>query len=136
MPAPEQRRRQKTIVCATCQNVQNKFAFEIFGSKSGVGWNQERPDELWIGQRNTPNQLIVKDPSLLYPKAAAYADLPGGHSEGYDDCHKQVFKRFYAKVADPAAPADYPTFEDGLWGMILLEKVLESASKRAWVEGQ
>src|SRR5262249_47408932 len=43
----------------------NKFAFEIFGSKAGVAWNQERPDELWIGQRNSPNQLIVKDPSLL-----------------------------------------------------------------------
>ncbi len=112
----------------------NRFTFEIFGTKSGVGWNQERPDELWIGQRNTPNQIIIKDPSLLYPKAAAFADLPGGHSEGYDDCHKQVFKRFYAKVADPSAPADYPTFADGLWGMILLEKVRESAQKRAWVD--
>src|SRR3954451_13996449 len=35
----------------------NKFAFEIFGTKSGVGWNQERPDELWIGHRNSPNQI-------------------------------------------------------------------------------
>ncbi len=112
----------------------NKFTIEIYGTKCGVAWNQERPDELWIGQRNTPNQFILKDPSLLYPKAAAYADLPGGHSEGYDDCHKQVFKRFYAKVADPSAPVEYPTFEDGLHGMILLEKVLESSKKHAWVD--
>ena len=111
----------------------NMFTFDIFGTKAGVSWNQERPDELWIGQRNTPNGLIVKDPSLLYPKAAAYADLPGGHGEGYDDTHKQVFKRFYAKVADADAPAEYPTFEDGLRGMVLLEKVLESSKKRAWV---
>ena len=81
----------------------NMFTIDIYGTKSGVSWNQERPDELWIGQRNTPNQIIVKDPALLYPKAAAYADLPGGHSEGYDDTHKQVFKRFYARVADPSA---------------------------------
>ncbi len=112
----------------------NKFTIEIYGTKCGVAWNQERPDELWIGRRNTPNEIILKDPALLYPKAAAYADLPGGHSEGYDDCHKQVFKRFYAKVADPAAPVEYPTFEDGLRGMILLEKVWESAKKRAWVD--
>ena len=91
----------------------NKFALEVYGTKSGVAWNQERPDELWIGHRNTPNQIIVKDPSLLDPRAAAYADLPGGHSEGYDDTHKQVFKRFYARVADPSAPVDYPTFADG-----------------------
>ena len=97
------------------------------GTRSG-------PTSLWIGQRNTPNGLIVKDPSLLDPRAAAYADLPGGHSEGYDDTHKQVFKRFYARVADPSAPVEYPTFEDGLRGMVLLEKVLESAKKRAWVK--
>jgi predicted dehydrogenase len=111
----------------------NMFTVEIYGTRAGVSWNQERPDELWIGQRNTPNGLMLKDPSLLDPKAAAYADLPGGHSEGYDDTHKQVFKRFYAKVADSSAPVEYPTFEDGLRGMVLLEKVLESAQKRAWV---
>jgi predicted dehydrogenase len=111
----------------------NMFTFDIYGTKAGVSWNQERPDELWIGQRNAPNQLIIKDPSLLYPKAAAYADLPGGHSEGYDDVHKQVYKHFYARVADPSAPLDYPTFEDGLLGMQLLEKVLESSKKNGWV---
>ena len=111
----------------------NMFTFDIYGTKAGVSWNQERPDELWIGQRNEPNRLIVKDPSLLDPRAAGFADLPGGHSEGYDDTHKQVFKRFYAKVADSSAPVDYPTFEDGLRGMVLLEKVQESSVKRGWV---
>jgi predicted dehydrogenase len=111
----------------------NMFTFDIYGTKAGVSWNQERPDELWIGHRDTPNGLMVKDPSLMYPQAAAYADLPGGHGEGYDDTHKQVFKRFYAKVADSSAPVEYPTFEDGLRGMVLLEKVLESAKKQAWV---
>jgi len=112
----------------------NRFAFEIFGTKAGVAWNQEQPDTLWIGHRNEPNQIIIKDGSLFYPEAAPFADLPGGHSEGYDDSHKQVFKRFYARVADRSAPIDYPTFEDGLHGMILLEKVSESAAKRTWVE--
>jgi predicted dehydrogenase len=112
----------------------NRFLMEIFGTKCGVSWNQERPDELWIGHRNSPNQIIMKDPSLLNPAAAAYADLPGGHSEGYDDTHKQVFRRFYRKVADPSAPVEYPTFADGLHGMRLLEKIIESQKKRGWVD--
>lgn len=111
----------------------NRFQMEIFGTKCGVVWNQERPDELWIGHRNAPNQILLKDPSMMIPEAAAYADLPGGHSEGYDDTHKQVFRRFYAKVADAAAPVEYPTFADGLRGMQLLEKVIESNQKRGWV---
>lgn len=112
----------------------NRFQFEIYGTKSGVAWNQERPDELWIGHRNTPNQILVKDPSLLDPRAATFADLPGGHSEGYDDTFKQMFRRFYARVADPGAPVEYPTFADGAWGMELLEKVLVSSRRRAWVD--
>jgi predicted dehydrogenase len=111
----------------------NLFTFDIYGTKAGVSWNQERPDELWIGHRNEPNQMILKDPSLLLPRAAGYADLPGGHSEGYDDTHKQVFKRFYAKVTDSTAAVEYPTFEDGLLGMELLERVRESANQQAWV---
>jgi predicted dehydrogenase len=112
----------------------NRFAFEIFGTKAGVAWNQEEPDSLWVGHRNEPNQLLVKDASLFYPQAAAFADLPGGHSEGYDDSHKQLFKHFYARIANPSAPIDYPTFEDGLHGMILLEKVAASAERQAWVK--
>ena len=75
----------------------------------------------------------MKDQAILHPKAVPYADMPGGHSEGYDDANKQLYKRFYARVADPNAPEDYPTFADGLRGMILLEKVLESHQKRSWV---
>ena len=117
-------------VSAGCKN---RFQFEIFGTKKGVAWNQERPDELWIGERNEPNRIIIKDPSQLDPKAATFADLPGGHSEGYDNAHKQVYRRFYKKVADPNAVVDYPTFADGLWGMRCLEKVLESSIERKWV---
>ena len=111
----------------------NRLSMEIYGTKMGVQWNQERPDELWIGRRNEPNMLLVKDPSLLKGPAAGFADLPGGHSEGYDDCHKQLYKRFYARVADAKAAVDYPTFVDGLRGMILLEKILQSSKKRGWV---
>ncbi len=114
----------------------NRFEFEIYGTRSGVAWNQERPDELWIGHRGSPNQVLLKDPSLLAPSAAAFADLPGGHSEGYDDTHKQMFRRFYARVADANAPVEYPTFAAGARGMKLLELVLESSRKRAWVDCQ
>jgi predicted dehydrogenase len=112
----------------------NGLSVEIYGTKASVTWNQERPDELWIGNRNTPNQIIVKDPSLLLPPAAKYADLPGGHSEGYDDTFKQVFRRFYASIADSSAPVEYPQIVDGLRQMRLLDAEMESTKSRAWVE--
>ncbi len=112
----------------------NRLFIEIFGEKASVAWNQERPDELWIGNRSRPNQELVKDPSLLEPQARAYADLPGGHSEGYDDTFKQVFRRFYRSVEDPSAEPEYPQFEDGARQLQLVEAELESSRKQQWVE--
>ena len=110
----------------------NRLFVEIYGTKASVTWDGERPDELWIGRRNEPNGIVVKDPSLLADKARSYADLPGGHSEGYDDTFKQVFRRFYRTVADRTAPVEYPTFEDGLRQLHILDAVLESSRKHAW----
>ena len=112
----------------------NRLNMEVYGTKAAVSWDQERPDELWIGQRNSPNQIIVKDPSLLKPAARPYADLPGGHSEGYDDTFKQVFRRFYQSIQDPAAAPQYPQFADGLRQLTILDSELTSASTRAWVD--
>ena len=112
----------------------NRLYMEVYGSKSSAAWDQEKPDELWLGHRNDPNRIIVKDPSLMMEGARSYADLPGGHSEGYDDTFKQVFRRFYRTVADRNAPVEYGTFEAGLRQLQILDSVLESSAKRAWVE--
>jgi predicted dehydrogenase len=112
----------------------NRLFIEVYGTKSSLVWNGEQPDELWIGQRNVANQVVIKDPALLHENARSYADLPGGHSEGYDDTFKQVFRRFYRTVADRGAPIEYPTFEDGLRQLEILDAVLESSRAHAWVD--
>jgi predicted dehydrogenase len=112
----------------------NRLSLEIYGTKCGVAWDQERPDELWVGNRNSPNQIIIKDPGLMKEGARAYADLPGGHSEGYDDTFKQVFRRFYRSIEDPAAEPEYPQFVDGLRQLIVLDAEMDSSQRRAWVD--
>ena len=111
----------------------NGFRMEIYGSRSSVAWNQERPDELWVGHRDSGNAVFVKDPSLLLPGARSFADLPGGHSEGYDDTFKQVFRRFYASIGS-SGTAEYPQFVDGLRQLKILDAVLESHRARKWVD--
>lgn len=111
----------------------NRMFVEIYGSKASTAWNGEQPDELWVGHRNTPNEIIIKDPTLLRGSAAGFADLPGGHSEGYDDTFKQTFRRFYRTVVDRSASVEYPTFVDGIRQMKVLSAVLESSKKGGWV---
>jgi predicted dehydrogenase len=112
----------------------NGLVLEIYGTKGGASWRQERPEELWLGHRDAPNQLMMKDPSLLDKQAAAFADYPGGHAEGYPDTHKQLYRRFYASISDPAAAADYPQFADGLRQMKILDAEIASHKARAWVD--
>jgi predicted dehydrogenase len=111
----------------------NGLSIEIYGTKASVAWNQERPDELWVGRRDSGNSIFIKDPSLLTGRARGYADLPGGHSEGYDDTFKQVFRRFYASISAPEK-IEYPQFVDGLRQMVILDSVLASSASRKWVE--
>lgn len=112
----------------------NRLLIEIYGTRRGVAWDGENPNELWIGRRDGNNELVVKDPSLLEPRAREFADLPGGHAEGYGDTFKQLFRRFYAAVRDPSQPAEIPTFAAGLRQLTLVEAVLRSSAQKSWVE--
>jgi predicted dehydrogenase len=116
----------------------NRLSIEVYGTRSSVAWDQERPDELWAGRRDSANQIFIKDPSLLEPAARTFADLPGGHSEGYDDTFKQVFRRFYASIAAPDAASDatmeYPQFVDGLRQLTIIDAELKSHRTRSWID--
>jgi predicted dehydrogenase len=112
----------------------NRLSIEVYGTKSAAAWDQEKPNELWIGNRNTNNQLLVKDPSLLLPGAQSYAELPGGHAEGYGDTFKQNFRRFYASLENSDGETQYPRFRDGLRQLTILQAALESHKSRAWVD--
>jgi predicted dehydrogenase len=129
-----ERTRGSVVASQAAAGRKNRLSIEVYGTKASAAWDQERPNELWIGHRDTGNQLLLKDPSLLRPEARSYADLPGGHSEGYDDTTRQMFRRFYAAVGAPDVSPEYPQFADGLRRLVILQAELESHRKRAWMD--
>ena len=52
----------------------NGLVLEIYGTKGGAAWRQESPNELWLGHRDAPNQVLLKDPSLMDEQARGFAD--------------------------------------------------------------
>jgi len=116
----------------------NRLYFEIDGSYHSMVWDQEKPEEMWMGYRDRPNELLVKDPSLLHPQAKPYAHYPGGHPEGYPDGPKNFFRNFYQWVAEGKVPAkgqaDFATFEDGHCEILICEAILKSAKQKKWVK--
>ena len=114
----------------------NFLWFEICGSKSAFHWEQEDPNALWIGYRDQPNQILVKDPGLFHDSSRALTGFPGGHAEGYPDTFMQVFRQFYGAIACGKLPEDgkFATFADGHHEMLLCEAIKRSAEQKCWVE--
>lgn len=122
-------------VAQVCSGRKNRLFFEISGSKSSVAWDGERPNELWVGHRAGPNQVVMKDPSLLSEEARAVAGYPGGHAEGFPDTFKQFSKKVYDYLlaGDFSKQPDFPTFADGHYEMQLCEAIERSAREQVWV---
>lgn len=113
----------------------NCIRYEIAGKQRALAWNSQRPNELWIGNRDAPNQSLVRDPAMLGGLARQYTDYPGGHNEGFPDTFKQCFRAFYQAVAssDVACERWYPTFEQGHREVVLCEAILASHQQQRWV---
>jgi predicted dehydrogenase len=114
----------------------NCLRYEMAGSKQALAWSSEQPNEMWIGHRDSANQLLLRDPALISESARRFTAFPGGHNEGFPDTFKQCFRAFYEYVrkGDLRAPATFPTFADGHREIVLCEAILQSHREGRWVE--
>jgi predicted dehydrogenase len=112
----------------------NSLSFEVDGASGALAWYSERPEELWLGYRGRPNELLTRDPTLMRPPAAATAALPAGHVEGFADTFKELYRAVYRDVAAgrPAERPDYPTFADGHDEALIADAVAQSAREGRW----
>jgi predicted dehydrogenase len=114
----------------------NSLSFEVDGADGALAWNAELPEQLWLGHRGRPNELLTRDPSLMHPAAAATAALPAGHVEGFADTFKELYRAVYRAVAAGGPPErpDYPTFADGHDEALIADAIACSAREGRWVE--
>ncbi|MCL5036204.1 MAG: Gfo/Idh/MocA family oxidoreductase [Chloroflexi bacterium] len=113
----------------------NRLTFEIDGSLGSIAWNQERPEELFLGRRDGPNKVLLKSQELLSENAAKLAHYPGGHPEGYPDAFKNLFISVYSAIREGKhREDDYPTFRNGLNSLLLGEAILKSHETGGWEE--
>jgi predicted dehydrogenase len=114
----------------------NCIRYEIAGAQGALAWDSQSPNELWIGHRDQPNEVLVRDPALVGALARGYTNYPGGHNEGFPDAFKQCFRAFYNYIAagDYSAAPLYPTFAQGHREVVLCDAILQSHRQQGWVE--
>jgi predicted dehydrogenase len=114
----------------------NSLQWEIDGSEAAAAWDSETPDHLWIGHRDQPNELLLRNPALMGAAGRAAAALPGGHVEGFGDTFAALFRAIYADIAAgrPNPDPPYATFAAGHDEMLVNDAIAESARISRWVD--
>ena len=111
----------------------NRLWIELDGAEEALAFDQEHPEELWCGRRESL-AIVRRDPVTLSPAAARFAFLPAGHPQGYADCFDAFVADFYDSVRNGSAVAAMPTFLDGLRAALITDAVLTSAREERWVD--
>ena len=114
----------------------NSLQWEIDGSSAAAAWDSETPDHLWLGHRDRPNEILMRNPALMSEAGRVAAALPGGHVEGFGDTFAALFRAIYADVVNghPAERPPYATFADGHDEMLVGDAVAASAHEGRWVD--
>ncbi|NLW74698.1 MAG: Gfo/Idh/MocA family oxidoreductase [Clostridiales bacterium] len=111
------------------------FEFEINGSKASLRWNQEENDRLWMGLRDADNRYIIRNPNSISPGVRPYTSLAMGHPEGWNDAFCGNIRAFYNYIlSDRKERPPFATLEEAAYIVRLVEAVIESSRKKAWVK--
>lgn len=110
----------------------NALTIELAGTANNIVFEQERPDELWIGGESS-TRVISRDATVLGDDAARLSAVPAGHPMGYVDAFAGFVRDTYAAIQG-SAPEGLPRFADGARANQVIDAVLESARTRQWVD--
>ncbi|MCD6574585.1 Gfo/Idh/MocA family oxidoreductase [Candidatus Aerophobetes bacterium] len=115
-----------------------RLFYEVSGERASISWDSEKANQLWIGYRDKPNEILLKDPALMDLSAKRFARYPGGHLEGFPDSHTQCNRVIYEYIREErykkGIPPEFPTFKTGHEEQLLCEAILESHQRGEWVK--
>ncbi len=120
---------------------ENNIKIRVYGEKGGIEWKQEDPNTLLVKWLDKPTEVWRAGTGYLSSVAAHNCRTPAGHPEGYLEAFANHYRNFalcvQAQLAGEKPKAewlDFPGYEDGLRGMLFIEKVIESGKSDAkWI---
>ena len=111
------------------------LAMGIYGTKGSVRWDLQDPNDIILGRRDEPNQILQRNTAGFTEDIAGFSDYPGGHAEGFADAHKMHYRAVYQHIANGGtSPALFATAADGHHEVKLCEAILKSSSAKKWVK--
>ena len=110
------------------------LAMGIYGTRGSVQWDLQQPNEIQLGRRDEPNQILQRNTAGFTEDVKGFTDYPGGHAEGFSDSHKMHYRAVYQHIASGGkSPALFATAADGHHEVKLCEAILKSSTAKKWV---
>ena len=120
---------------------ENALRLRVYGTKAGLAFDQEEPNELWFTPLGGSAQRLTR--ARVSGAAAAHATrVPAGHPEGYLEAFAQLYRDAALQIealnegrALPAESLLLTTVDDGVAGLRFIDAVLaSSAANGQWRE--
>lgn len=120
---------------------ENCIKVRVYGEKGGLEWKQDEANTLLVKWLDKPTQVLRTGGPGTDPVVAQNSRTPAGHPEGYLEAFANLYRHFAKTVAarlDGRKPQpewlDFPGADDGVRGMLFIDKVIESGrSDRKWI---
>ncbi|MGM0582670.1 MAG: Gfo/Idh/MocA family protein [Bacteroidota bacterium] len=116
-----------------CTGEDQDLSLHIYGSKAGLVWNH-----------NQPNLLTTKYPDFREESIkgldheigeTSEVNIPG-HSPYFTEAFQRIYEGFFDTILNENSKKDFVKagIEDGVRGMLFIEKAIQSSDERKWVE--
>jgi predicted dehydrogenase len=121
---------------------ENNIKIRVYGEKGGLEWEQKDANTLLVKWLDKPAEIYRAGAGYLSSYAKHNSRTPAGHPEGYLEAFANLYRNFAltlsAKLSGETPKPewlDFPGVEEGVRGMMFIEKVIESGrSDKKWIE--
>lgn len=120
---------------------ENCIKIRVYGEKAGLEWKQDDANTLLVKWLDKPVEILRTGGPGTSSIAAHNQRTPAGHPEGYLEAFANLYRNFALCLrarlnGEKPKPEweDFPDAEDGVRGMLFIEKVIESGkSEKKWI---
>lgn len=120
---------------------ENGLKLRVYGSKGGLEWRQEHPNQLVFSLLGKPVQTLSRGMGYVDGAASRVTRIPSGHPEGYLEAFATLYSEAAAAIqaARTGKKLDkavmFPGVDDGVAGVAFIEAAVKSSAKgAAWVK--
>jgi predicted dehydrogenase len=122
---------------------ENNLVIRVYGTKAGLEWHQEYPNDLYIKYADRPTEVLRRGNGYLSDIAKYYTRLPAGHPEAFIEAFANIYRgtarTIQSRLAGEEPNAfdlDVPSVVDGAAGVHFIHKTVESSKAGGWIDAR